>query len=231
MLVFLVLGALVVLIFTFQAIINSSFWQIKVVKVQGNKKISRKVIIKKLNLSKEQNLLRAPVNLMKERLSQEPYVEEVIIDRLLPGTLLITVKERQPFLNLKQGQAYFIVDRRGYILEKKQQALSGLPVAVDLKFKAKIGQQIKNRKVKQVLLVLKRLGSWLRTKIAWVSLPAAARITFHTQDNVEIVYGDASEYRKKNFVLSKVFKETSKDSIIYINVAIPKVPVVKRVRQ
>lgn len=231
LLLFLVLGVLLVLIFIFQAIINSSFWQIKEVKVQGNKKISRAVILKKLNLNKEQNLLRAPVNLMKARLSQEPYVDEVIIDRLLPSKLLITIKERKPFLNLKKGQVYFIVDKSGYVLEKKQQAISSLPVAADLSFKAKIGQQIKNSKIKQVLLVLKRLDSRLRTKVAWVSLPAAARITFHTQDNMEIVYGDASEYHKKNFVLRKILKENNKDSIIYINVAIPKIPVVKRVRQ
>jgi len=231
LLVFLVLGGLLGLIFIFQAIVNSSFWQIKEVKIQGNSKISRAVILKKLNLNKEQNLLKAPVSLMKARLSQEPYVEEVIIDRLLPNKLLITVKERKPFLNLKQGQAYFLIDKNGYVLEKKPQAISNLPVALDFKFKAKLGQQIKSKKIKEVLLVLKRLDNKLRAKIAWVSLPAAARITFHTQDNLEIIYGDASEYRKKNFVLNKVLKEESKDNIVYINVAIPKIPVVKRVRQ
>lgn len=212
------------------AIINSSFWQIKKIKVAGGKKVSRQLIIKKLNISKGQNLLKLPVGELKASLLQEPYIEEANIYRLLPNTLLVRLKERKAFANIKQKFAYVVIDKNGFALERKKEAQTNLPVITDLHLNVKVGQRVKSKALVKILAVLTHLSKDLKQKVAWVSLPAPRRITFHTSDNLEIVYGDASDFEKKNFALSRILKETGKGKLIYVNVAIPKLPVVKRIK-
>lgn len=107
----LIVGAVVFL--------NSSFFDVEEITVEGNHYFEKEQILNISNAQTGGNIFWGKEKReMKSRLSENPYIESVETSIKLPRTLIITVKERLPSAYIKQGKSYVILDNQGFVLKK-----------------------------------------------------------------------------------------------------------------
>ncbi|AKA70239.1 cell division protein FtsQ/DivIB [Clostridium scatologenes] len=95
------------------------YFNIKNIEVSGNRNISSKEIIDLSRLSKGNNVFYINVRNGENNILSNPYISEVQIKRKLPSTVQINVKEREALFYNTKDNKYFIVDKNGVVLQKK----------------------------------------------------------------------------------------------------------------
>lgn len=147
----------------------------------------------------------------------------------MPDQLVITVKEREPFVTIKQADKLIVLDETGFVLKSNARTgESGIPVISGVKIaKPKTGIQSRNKRVQAVLRSLRGLDKDLREKVTWVSVTSLENLSFQTNDGLEVIYGDSKDAAKKNFLIKKILKD-AEGTIIHINVTVPDNPVVRK---
>ena len=112
----------------------SPIFGIEIISVQGNEKISTEEIINLSNLKIGDNIFRNVNRETTNNIKQEPYIGDVKIKRKLPGTVEITVIEREIAYQIKVIDSYIYIDEEGYILEKSEVAQK-VPILEGIKTK------------------------------------------------------------------------------------------------
>ena len=92
---------------------TSPMFNIKSIEVKGNEQVSSNTIESLSGLKEDENIFRFLKVIVKQSIKKEPYIENVEIKRILPGTVQISVEES---LN-----NYAIINSQGYILEISQE--------------------------------------------------------------------------------------------------------------
>ncbi|HEB13199.1 MAG TPA: FtsQ-type POTRA domain-containing protein [Actinobacteria bacterium] len=208
---------------------NSDYWLIKKVTVAGNKRVSAEEVVALTELDADTSLLKLPKERTKAKLERHPWIKQAHLDRNLPDQLLITIKEREPFVIIKQSDKLIVLDETGFVLQSKARTgESGIPVINGVKIvKPKIGKQYRNKRVQAVLKSLRGLDKDLREKVTWVSVSSLENLSFQTSDGLEVIYGGPKDAVKKNFLIKKILQEAD-ERIIHINVTAPDNPVVRK---
>lgn len=87
------------------------------VKVEGNSKISKEVIISLSEIKIGENIFKINKSNISNKIKQNAYIEEISIKRKLPSVLEINVKEKQATYMLEYVNSYAHVNNQGYMLE------------------------------------------------------------------------------------------------------------------
>lgn len=110
LLLFIIVG-LIIFIFV------SPVFNIRNIEVNGNEIISSDTIISLSGIKTNENIFQISKKSINNRLKENPYVKDVIIDRKLPGTVVLNVDERKIAYQIKVINSYVYIDYQGYILE------------------------------------------------------------------------------------------------------------------
>ena len=134
LLLFIIFG---VLIFIFV----SPVFNIRKIEVTGNEIISSDTIESLSGIKMNENIFRISKKNIKNRLKENPYINEVEISRKLPGTLELNIDERKVAYQVKVINSYVYLDYQGYILEvsskeKKVPLIEGFSTNQDTILKA-----------------------------------------------------------------------------------------------
>ncbi len=123
--------------------LNSDFFDLKKVSVQGENFYSDEQVINLSEVKMKQNILWGKSILdIPEKLEKDPYFEEVKVKRVFPSGIVIKVKERQQIAAAVYGEEYIVIDGEGTILRKssvnpKLTTLYGLTIS-----KLEIGEKL-----------------------------------------------------------------------------------------
>ncbi len=98
----------------------SPIFEIKEIKVEGAANNKSDQIIKSSGVKKGDNIFKVRRSSVEESLKKNAYLSSVDIERKLPGTLTIVVKERTEASFIAYGGDYLILDSRGYILRRAE---------------------------------------------------------------------------------------------------------------
>lgn len=100
------------------AIAFSSAFNIKEIKVVGAVNNPPDKIIKESGVKVGENIFKVRGSEVSKALKENSYLSSVDIDRELPGTLIIVVKERQEVSYISYGNSYVVLDGLGCVLRK-----------------------------------------------------------------------------------------------------------------
>ncbi len=100
------------------AFLMSPYFEIKKIEVSGCERLKSEDIIRLSGVRKGGNIFRTGNGDVTAALEKEPYIREVQVSRELPGTFIITVKEREPAAMIRYGEQYIIIDGEGTVLGK-----------------------------------------------------------------------------------------------------------------
>lgn len=110
-------------------IILSPLFNITEINVSGNSKLTSQDIINLSQIETGINTFKISFKKVTELLKQEPYIESVNIERKLPNTININVKERVPTYMLEFANGFVYMNNQGYMLEISETALQ-VPIIV-----------------------------------------------------------------------------------------------------
>ncbi len=98
--------------------LTSSLFDIQKLTVENNNHYTPQQVIGISEARVGENLFKAPVAEMKDRLLKDPYIKAVKISRKLPDEIIIEVEERQEAAAVPYGDYFIIIDDEGMILRQ-----------------------------------------------------------------------------------------------------------------
>ncbi len=196
------------------------FFAIHNFSVTGNKQVKDNDIVNISGIIKGENVFKINKKNAVQRILKEPYIESVEIDRVLPDTVGIKVKEKtDQFLLEQDGKAIYIGKNAEVlsILDNKKEkevplieglTVDGAEVLKLIKFKNKkidsneFSEFIKGASNTEVYKLIQK-----------ISIDGDEIVTIHTKNGAKIVFGklDNSAYKMK--FLAEVLKDLNKKKV------------------
>lgn len=112
-------------------VLSSSLFGIRKIEIDGNQKLTDDSIISLSKLELYQNIFKFNKLEVINNIKDNAYIENVNISRKLPGTVKITITEREPKYMLQLADSYAYINNQGYILEITTEKLE-LPILIGI---------------------------------------------------------------------------------------------------
>ncbi len=121
-----VVGAL--MIFSYNALLTCSYFQLDKTIVKGCQKTTEKDVLLVSGVKPSQNIMTFSMEGIARKIRTNPWVEEVSVVRELPNRLIIEIRERKPVALVKRDDSLFFVDAQGFIFKKFEGEEANLPI-------------------------------------------------------------------------------------------------------
>lgn len=95
------------------------YFNIKTIKVSGNKNIPEKEIISLSKVTLDNNIFYINLKYIESNILSNPYIASIKIERKLPSTIQIIVKEREAVFYNNKNNKYFVIDKDGVLLQQR----------------------------------------------------------------------------------------------------------------
>ena len=92
-------------------------FNIQEIKVEGNSKVTTNNIINLSRIKIGENIFRNNKKKIEKNIKENPYIESVLIKRILPSTINLQISERKVEYQIKLISSYIYIDKSGNILE------------------------------------------------------------------------------------------------------------------
>lgn len=113
--------------------LTAPIFNITKIEINGNQKVSKDTIIALSGIKMGENIFRFNNNMI-QNVKQNTYIEKVEIQRKIPGTVVISVKERKIKYQINLINSYVYLDKNGYLLENSAER-KNVPVIVGFSIK------------------------------------------------------------------------------------------------
>ncbi len=114
-----------------QASTTAIGFAIEDVKVSGNRETSEIDILERLGLDGTTSLVALDVKDARQKLIELPWVEDVSVRKVYPGTIEIALKERQAFAIWQHGTDLSLIEKNGSVIAPlRDNKFSSLPLFV-----------------------------------------------------------------------------------------------------
>jgi len=133
--VFILIGTVIIsatfMIFAYNYMICSPYFQIEKTIIRGCDRVTEKEILALADIKPFQNVLAINPHEIARRINSNPWVKNVSIRRELPNKLVIEVSERNATALVKGNKSIYFMDRDGVIFkELKNSEKADLPILV-----------------------------------------------------------------------------------------------------
>ena len=93
------------------ALMQTTPFPVQKVEVRGTKRLTREEIIALTGVAPGQNLLALRLKSIGQQVSSNPWVASVRVQRFFPGTIAVSISERQPVAVINMGLLYYLDDK------------------------------------------------------------------------------------------------------------------------
>ena len=189
--------------------INSAFFSIGSIVVDGNQYISSDDIIRIAGIDGNINIFRINTGELKKRLLCDLRIDDVEISRKFPATIVISVKERQPLAYVASGFGFVEIDRQGVVLSAfKTLRKINVPMITGVSLgDVYVGDKADRQEVMNVLPYLASLDENTLNQISEVNVASQERILAYTVGSVHIRIGNNEQLAAKAKMTNQILKE------------------------
>lgn len=124
--VVLVMGAL--LVFSYNYVLSSSYFQLEKTIVKGCEKTTEQDVLSLSGLRSSHNILAVSLEGIARKIRTNPWIEDVSVVREFPDRLIIEIRERKPIALVKKEDSLFFMDGDGFLFKKLEGESVNLPV-------------------------------------------------------------------------------------------------------
>jgi len=211
-------------------LLRSPFFEVRRVLVRGNQYLVEEKIQALAGINVGMNIFKLDLTATAENLKMIPMVKDVQVTRVLPSTVLITIKERRPLGLLSTEEGFIEVDEEGVCLQKAGSGTPGLPVITGVTANAvSPGEVVEAERLEEALMVIGGLPGEAVIKLSEVHVDQDRQIKIYTMEGMQCRFGTATEIQEKGAVLAQVLQEIYKQGakVKYIDLSCAGAPVVK----
>lgn len=219
--ILIVLAIIAIIIF-----LASDFFNVKEINVENNKIVSKEEIISLSQVSNSKNIFGINKNIIKSKIKQNSYVENVIVTRKFPNKLVFKVEERKVKYMIQLGEAYIYINNQGYILDisnekKDKPILLGIKTDVSQLKKGKrlISEDLKKLDIVNRIYEVSN-NNEIISLISKIDISDSKNYTLYLESEKKTVYlGDCSDLNTRIlFVKAILEQESGIAGEIFVNV-------------
>ncbi len=134
---------IIFIVVLYNALIRIDLFNVQKIEITGNNIITEAQIIEKTGIDLGDNLFKINRFSIADRIMTIGYIEEVNIDKVLPKTIRISIKERTPYVEVLYDDKYYVFDINGILLERRSESFEGLTIITNLQIEdLKEGQEL-----------------------------------------------------------------------------------------
>jgi hypothetical protein len=113
----------------------SPYFAVREITIIGNSTVSRAEIEDRLDVIQGDNILLINTNAARRRIMENLYVDDVSFERILPGQITVTIRERRLIAYVEHTPGSFLfIDEGGRVLEVRTFFTEPLPLVTGLQF-------------------------------------------------------------------------------------------------
>lgn len=104
------------LLYGYRWLTVNPYFSLRQVEVTGNSRLSRDEVLKLAGVSGGENTLELNIRDVESRISSDPWIKSVTVERVLPGTLKLTIAEKQAAFWVQRGTTLYYAEADGDII-------------------------------------------------------------------------------------------------------------------
>lgn len=205
-------------------LLTSPSFNIQEISIKGNKQITNQKINQLAEVKIGDNLFSKIGIVMKVKLKQNGYIEDVKIQKIYPNKLEIEIKEREKQFQIKtESEGYIYIDEQGYILEYAVDKIE-VPTIIGMDIKQnEVGT--KNRldendldRMENILQIREQCKSvGIAEKITQIQVNDEYIVSLENE-GITINFGDATNLKNRMYYVGAILKqEAGNRGTIYVN--------------
>ena len=143
----------IVLLFLAVVGLNSTLFRIRSVRFEGLRTIKAEDVAREASLNREMGFFSVDTSAIKAAVERNPYLECQRVERRLPSSLIIHVKERSPCANVRGGGAFYIIDENANVLSfiNASASSNSLPDVIGISVRdARLGQLLNTERPEKI---------------------------------------------------------------------------------
>jgi cell division protein FtsQ len=185
------------------------------IDVTGNRTLETEEVLAAAGLELGVNVAHLDTRAVEDRLRADPWVEEAIVERDLPGTIVVRVRERVPVATLLGGTA---VAGDGTVLPDA-------PVARLPEIRASYGS-LEPASASAAAAAVAALSPGVRGRVLAVVVQPDGWMHVQLRNGVGVIYGDASHPGAKAASLQAILRwaNDAGSSLQRVDVSVPSTP-------
>lgn len=175
------------------ALLGSSFFVVRTVRVIGSRAIPRQEVVAAAGVKIGTPLIRVDTGAVAHRVDRITQVQSAQVRRSWPDAIVITTVPRTPVFALRAGQSYDVIDAYGVMLGHVPRPGSGL---VLLRSFTSMATLRGNAAVLEAGMVVRRLPTWLRHRLT-AAATSGSQVILFLRPGVTVVWGGTARERAK----------------------------------
>lgn len=203
----------------------SPLFNITQIEVINTNLLSKDKVISLSGIKKDQNIFRFLKSDVIKKIKEDPYVQDVKINRQLPNKVQIDIEERQRNFSLEFLNGYAYINNQGYILEISQDKLN-LPVikgASTEENNITPGKRLEQKDLEKLEMAIKIMTiakeNELDEKVTSIDISNKNEYILYLESEKKTVYlGNQENLTTKMLYTKKIIeKESGNEGTIYVN--------------
>ncbi len=216
----LLLLALTVIVAAF-LFINSAYFAVGTVVVEGNKYIATEDVFGIAGIPAEINIFRLNTATIENRLLRDLRIDEAEVVRRFPATIVIALSERQPVAWVACSYGFVQLDKQGVVMAAvKSIKKVDVPIITGVRLgNIYIGDKIDTPTVQNVLAYLADLDETTLGQLSEVNIRSAGDLIAYTVQTITIRIGPPDRLAEKAKLTGDILREVDnkKGAIEYID--------------
>ncbi|HHW41542.1 MAG TPA: FtsQ-type POTRA domain-containing protein [Syntrophomonadaceae bacterium] len=207
---------------------QSPFFALQEIEGKGLQRISLSELTEESGLSKGQNLFRVDTDRVKRRLLKDPLIERAEVKRRLPRTIVIEIKERQPRALFLANDAFLVIDRKGYCLDKISSMRSyNLPIITGIKASTtELGKKVSSSR--DMISILAALDPDVQNFFSEFNIAGKEQLIAYSREGIPVLLGSSDNLSQKLHVAVSFMKSlNSAMPVEYVDIRAVNAPAVK----
>lgn len=205
-------------------LLTSPSFNIQEISINGNSKLSSQQISALAEVQRGDNIFAKLNIVMKVKLKQNGYIEDVEINKIYPNKIEINIIERKQQFQIKtQDEGYIYIDEQGYILEYAKDKLD-VPTIVGMNITTSDLETLHRLSEED----LDKMENVLQIREQCKNIEIADKITQYEvsddyiinleNDGIAINLGDATNLKNRMYYVNAILKqEAGNKGVIYVN--------------
>lgn len=209
------------------ATVRSPVFELREVRISGTSALGRADVLRLASIGEGDNLLlEVSADEVRAGLERSPWIAEATVERHLPATLIVTIRERAPVAWIDAAEGGVVVAADGTVLERRDRRPAGLPRVGRIEEPPLPGRVAPG--MRSVLRVSGSFPEALRRRVA-AAAQEGSEVTLHLREGGTVIYGPPSSLDAKNqAVLSMLdWADGRRVEIAYIDIRAPGAPVLR----
>ncbi len=204
-------------------ILNSAFFAIDDVRIEGVRNVASEDIRELAGVSAGENLIMLAVDDVARRVEGHPWILDARVDRDFPTTAVITVIERRPGGWIEDPSGIAIVAGDGTVLERTQTMPPNLPSVGHDPQTLTVGERVPSPS--EPLRVAASMGEPLRRQIESLEL-RGVELVLILREGGTVLYGGVEDLPAKNRALAEMLRWARGEGIAVrtVDVRVPSAP-------